>query len=138
MSVLCILHSILLLQMDLNDLRVYRDAMRIGEDLWNLIECWDRFSKDTLGKQLVRSVDSIAANISEGYGRYHYKENRNFCYYARGSLFETRTWLRKAGIRQLINSQQCTCLDKELVSLAKMLNKYINSLGPRELSSNDQ
>ncbi len=124
--------------MNLNDLRVYQDAMRIGEDLWNQMESWDRFSKDTLGRQLVRSVDSIAANISEGFGRYHYKENRNFCYYARGSLFEARTWLRKAEKRKLISTKQYKEMDSELVILAKRLNKYIYSLGPGKRSSNDQ
>ncbi len=102
------------------------------------MESWDRFSKDTLGRQLVRSVDSIAANISEGFGRYHYKENRNFCYYARGSLFEARTWLRKAEKRKLISTKQYKEMDSELVILAKRLNKYIYSLGPGKRSSNDQ
>jgi four helix bundle protein len=47
-------------------------------------------------EQLIKAIDSVAANLSEGFGRYFYKENRQFCYYSRGSLFETKTWLRKA------------------------------------------
>ena len=50
----------------------------------------------------MEAADSIAANISEGHGRYFFKENRNFCYYARGSLVETKTWLFKARTRNLI------------------------------------
>jgi len=38
-------------------------------------------------------VDSIAANLSEGFGRYHYKEKKNFSYYSIGSLYETKTWI---------------------------------------------
>jgi len=69
-----------------------------------MVHCykWDFFAKDTIGKQFVKLTDSIAANISEGFGRFFYKENRQFGYYARGSLFETTTWLTKAHNRKLI------------------------------------
>ncbi|WP_367119197.1 four helix bundle protein [uncultured Mucilaginibacter sp.] len=52
--------------------------------MWFIVLGWEYFSKDTLGKQLVRSADSIGANIAEGFGRYHFKENKNFCYFSRG------------------------------------------------------
>ncbi|WP_218919496.1 four helix bundle protein [Spirosoma aerolatum] len=64
--------------------------------MWQAVISWDFFAKDTVGKQLVRSVDSVAANISEGFGRYRYKGNIHFCYIARGSPLETRTWIDKA------------------------------------------
>ena len=70
--------------------------MTLGEQVWSAVMKWDFFARDTLGKQVVRSADSVAANISEGFGRYHYKENIHFCYIARGSLLETRTWLDKS------------------------------------------
>lgn len=81
--------------MRLDDLNVYKESMTIGEEVWDLVNQWDYFAKDTVGKQLVKSVDSISANISEGYGRFHYKENKQFCYYSRGSLTETSTWIKK-------------------------------------------
>lgn len=58
--------------------------MELGENIWKIVTNWKYFEKDTIGKQLVKAVDSVAANISEGYGRYHFKENINFCYYSRG------------------------------------------------------
>jgi four helix bundle protein len=79
--------------MDLSELRVYNRAMEVGEIVWDIVAKWDFFAKDTVGKQLVRAIDSVAANLSEGFGRYHYKENRNFCYYSRGSLYESKTWI---------------------------------------------
>ncbi len=39
--------------------------------------------------QISRSSRSVGNNIAEGYGRYHYQENIQFCRIARGSLFET-------------------------------------------------
>jgi four helix bundle protein len=55
----------------------------------------DYIAKGTVGKQLVRPSDTISANIAEGFGRFHYKENKNFCYFSRGSLIETKGWLNK-------------------------------------------
>lgn len=70
--------------MYLNDFRVYLKAMDLGEKVWKATESWSWFQKDTVGKQLVRAADSIAANLSEGLGRYHYREAKNFSYYSRG------------------------------------------------------
>jgi four helix bundle protein len=81
--------------MKLEELRVYQLSMKLAEDVWNIVIKWDYFSKDTIGKQLVKSCDSVAANLSEGFGRFFYKEERQFCYYSRGSLSETKTWLQK-------------------------------------------
>ncbi len=77
--------------MNLEELQVYKLSMDIAEKIWVIVDKWDYFNKDTVGKQLVRAIDSVAANLSEGYGRFHYKENKNFCYYSRGSLYETKT-----------------------------------------------
>jgi len=66
--------------MKLEELQVYQLAMKIGEHIWKIVDKWDYFTKDTVGKQLFRASDSIAANLSEGYGRFHYKENKQFCY----------------------------------------------------------
>ena len=57
--------------MRLEELQVYQLAMDIGEKTWAVINNWGQFSKNTIGYQLVRSADSIAANLSEGYGRFH-------------------------------------------------------------------
>jgi len=115
--------------MDLEDLRVYQKAMEVAESIWKIVLPWNHFEKDTLGKQIVRSSDSIAANISEGFGRYHHKDSKKFYYYSRGSLFETKTWLAKANKRNLLDDNQHEHLIKELTVLGKMLNKFIQSVG---------
>ena len=79
----------------LEALEVYQLAEAFGDEIWFVVHNWDYFAKDTVGKQMARSADSISANIAEGYGRYHYKENRNFCYFSRGSIIETKGWLKK-------------------------------------------
>ena len=115
--------------MKLNDLKIYNQAVEVGECIWEIVSKWDYFSRDTLGKQLVRSTDSIAANISEGFGRYHFKDNRNFLYYARGSLYETSTWILKAHKRKLIEETKYTELTNEFKDLGIKLNNYINTIG---------
>ena len=117
--------------MRLEELNVYQLAMNVGEKVWVIVSKWDYLAKDTVGKQLVKSVDSIAANISEGYGRYHYKENKQFCYYSRGSLYETKTWLKKAHDRRLIVDDDFQSLQNELETIAYKLNNYIKSIGTK-------
>ncbi|WP_366914315.1 four helix bundle protein [Mastigocoleus sp. MO_188.B34] len=39
-----------------------------------------------VGKQIVRSADSVCANIAEGRGRFNDQDNRRFVKIARGSL----------------------------------------------------
>lgn len=51
--------------MKLEELRIYQMAMELGEEVWKLADAWSYFIKDTIGKQLVRSADSVAANISK-------------------------------------------------------------------------
>ncbi len=115
--------------MKLEDLNVYKLANEISDDIWIIVERWNFFDKDTVGKQLVRAADSISANIAEGFGRYFYKENRQFCYYARGSMMETQTWISKAKNRGLINEQVATEMNSKLDILAQKLNAYIKSIG---------
>ena len=115
--------------MTLEELKVYQLAMEVGERVWAAVQGWDFFAKDTVGKQLVKAADSIAANLSEGYGRFHYNENRHFGYYSRGSLFETRTWLTKAANRSLIPKEAHESFQRDIDVIGRMLNAYINSIG---------
>lgn len=117
--------------MKLEELRIYQKSDLISDEIWELVDGWTHFQKDTIGKQLVKSADSISANIAEGYGRYFYKENRNFCYYSRGSLLETKNWLGKCERRKLISRDIFNQLDQKLEELHKSLNAYITTIGKK-------
>ena len=121
----------------INDLEIYREAMRIGEVIWDLVADWPFFAKDTVGRQVVRAADSIAANLSEGYGSYHFKENQKFCYYSRGSAQETQTWIEKSVRRNLIPDDAARDLYRDLDTFIKRLNAYIRSIGPVDSDTND-
>lgn len=118
--------------MKLDDLIVYQKAMNLAEKIWAIVISWETFSKHTLGKQWVNAADSIGQNIAEGYGRYHYKDSENFYYYARGSLYESLTILRKANSRNLISPEFYPELDSEHRDLLVRLNNFIASVGNRE------
>ncbi len=113
----------------LEDLEVYKVAMEIGEIVWNVVDQWEYFAKKTLGAQYVEAADSIAMNISEGYGRFHFKENKNFCYYSRGSAKETLTATNKAKERNLINEEAFNLLTQKLDLYFRLIYGYIGSIG---------
>lgn len=122
--------------MKLDDLKVYQLAMEIGDEIYFKVDEWESFQKWTTGKQLVEAADSIAANISEGYGRYFYKENRQFQYYSRGSQSETITWLTKAKNRRLITENEYNGYMQKLEELGKRHNNYIKSIGKTPIDQN--
>ncbi|MEO5602279.1 MAG: four helix bundle protein [Cyclobacteriaceae bacterium] len=103
--------------------------MEVGEVVWNIVMRWEYFEKSTVGKQLVSAVDSIAANLFEGLGRYHFKEVKNFAYYSRGSLFETKTWMTKAFNRKLVKEEEFIQVIGRIEEIGKMINGYIKSIG---------
>ena len=113
----------------LEDLEVYKLAMKYADEVWEVVLKWDNFAKFHLGGQWVEAADSIVLNISEGFGRYFYKENKQFCFYARGSLLESKTATTKAAKRKLISQAEFTRLMSLLETLHQKLNAYIKSLG---------
>ena len=121
----------------LEDLEVYKVAMEIGEIVWDIVGKWEYFEKKTLGSQFVNAADSIAFNISEGYGRFHYKENKNFCYYSRGSAKETLTAINKAMKRKLITEDEFKLLNEKLDRYFRLMHGYIKSIGKSGDDDND-
>ena len=111
------------------NLRVYQLAEELADRTWDMVIVWEAFAKDTVGKQVVRSADSIGANIAEGDGRGTYQENRRFVRIGRGSLNETRHWLRRAYKRGLLTDEQVGQLRPILDELSPKLNAYLNSIG---------
>jgi four helix bundle protein len=110
-------------------LQVYRLAEDLADKIWKVVVDWEYFPKSTLGKQLVRAADSIGANIAEGTGRGSYQDNRRFVRTARGSLNETRHWLRRAHNRHLLTGDTTARIRPLIDELAPKLNAYLHSIG---------
>lgn len=120
----------------LEDLEIYQLALEIGEYVWKLVDKWESFPKRTVGGQFVEAADSISANIAEGYGRYFYKDRKQFCYYSRGSLMETKAWVTKAINRKLISNEEFDIIIEKLKTLHFKLNTYIKKLKQNVQSPN--
>jgi four helix bundle protein len=104
------------------------EAYNISKDLsnftWDIVIKWDYFARDTVGKQFVRAIDSISANIAEGFGRFHKKDKIKFFQYSKGSVIESYDWTEKSKHRNLITEDEYN----ELLQTLQKLPKSINSL----------
>jgi four helix bundle protein len=110
-------------------LRVYRLSEVLADEIWGIVVEWDSLPRDTVGKQLIRAADGIGANIAEGCGRWSYQDNRRFVRIARGSLNETRHFLRRAFRRKLLTEEQIATIRALLEDLPRTLNAYLSSIG---------
>lgn len=114
---------------DFEKLRVYILSEKLADHVWDVVTGWNNFARDTLGKQLVKAADSVGANISEGAGRGRYLDNKRFVRIARGSLNETKHWLRRAYRRRLLSKKQIDSLLPIVDELGPTLNAYLRSIG---------
>jgi four helix bundle protein len=112
------------------NLKVYQLSENLADAIWDIVLKWHQLAKDTVGKQVIRSSDSIGANIAEGSGRGSVIDNRRFARVARGSLYETKHWLRRAFRRKLLTAKQIESLRALIDDLTRTLNGYIRSLTP--------
>ena len=101
----------------------------LADKVWAIVLGWNNLATDTVGKQLIRSVDSIGANISEGEGRGSHADNKRFVRIARGSLQETQHWLRRAYKRNLLSAEQIDELKPLIDQLGPSLNAYLSKIG---------
>ena len=106
------------------DLRVLQEAEAVADVVWEVVVTWESFQRETVGKQMVRAIDSVGANIAEGYGRFHYGEKLQFLYYARGSLYETKYWLNRGRSRKLFSEDIANDVAQKLSNIARQLNAY--------------
>ena len=110
------------------DLRVYQLSERLADNIWEIVNRWESLPIETVGKQMIRATDSVGANIAEGIGGGTNKDNKRFIRIARGSLYETQHWLRRAYHRKLLTTEQTESLKSIVDNLAPQLNSYLNSI----------
>jgi four helix bundle protein len=111
--------------LELSDLNTYKIAFSLSNYVWNVVIKWNYFAKETVGKQFVRAIDSISANIAEGFGRYGKKDKINFYRYSYGSIKESQDWIEKAKVRNLLTIDEYDYILKELNRLPIELHSLI-------------
>ena len=94
----------------------------------NIISKFSIEEKYALTSQLRRSPRSISDNIAEGYGRFHYQENIQFCRIARGSLHESLNQVITARDENYIEEDLLQQFRERFERTKAILNGYINYL----------
>jgi len=114
------------------DLRVWQQCRELRSKVSSLVRRFPRSEQYRLVDQLLRASRSVTANIAEGYGRYHYQENIQFCRQARGSLYELIDHFSVALDEGYIDKSAFNQFRKEILDSIKILNGYIKYLQNRK------
>jgi len=111
----------------LEDLELYKIALSFSNEAWKIFSIMNWHDQKIIGDQFITSVDSVAANIAEGYGRYHFLDRIKFYYNARGSLLESKHWLKLLKERKFVNEDSYGLLVDLIENTHIKLNVYIKS-----------
>ncbi|MFA4995991.1 MAG: four helix bundle protein [Patescibacteria group bacterium] len=111
--------------LQLNDIEAYKVAFGLSNYVWDIVVEWDYFAKKTVGDQFVRAIDSISANIAEGFGRYGKKDKICFYRYSFGSAKESLDWNEKSIKRKLLKIEEYDYILSELQKLPLLINHLI-------------
>jgi four helix bundle protein len=113
---------------ELKNLEVYQLSRKLSTMAWVIFCRMDFMDKKHIGDQFLRSVDSIGANIAEGYGRFHYLDKVRFYYNSRASHYEAFThWLELMFEREKISSNEFDTISQTALKLQIKLNNFITS-----------
>ena len=114
------------------ELEVWKVCRNLHLKVADLVKSFPKDEKFRLVDQLLRSSRSITANIAEGFSRFHYQENIQFCRQARGSLSETLDHLICSFDENYINESQIKELRMIYFQCLKLLNGYIMYLNRKK------
>ena len=109
----------------LNDIDCYKRSLKLSAYVWDIVLTWDWFAKRTVGVQFVTAVDSMSANIAEGFGRFTKLDKIHHFRISFGSLMESLDWNQKAKERKLLTKDQYAHILSELKQLPKEINQLI-------------
>ena len=112
---------------EVHELDVYKLSEDLSDLIWYAFDEWPQKVQRTVGYQIIRSSDSIAANLAEGYGRYTPADRKKFYLYSRGSFEETKAWLRKLIRRKIIKEDKIQIYTTIIDELGPKLNAFIRS-----------
>jgi len=117
--------------LQLNNVRAYKRAFTLSNYVWNIVVAWDSFARNTVGGQFIRAVDSISANVAEGFGRYTKKDKISFYRISFSSVKESLDWNEKAYKRKLLTPEQYGHILRELQELPKEIHHLIRFTNDR-------
>ena len=117
---------------DFRDLRIWKQCRNIRKKIWDLCKTFQGEEKYRLSDQMIRASRSSTACIAEGYGRYHYQENIQFCRQSRGSLYELIDHVNVAVECDYLGNNHDESIIEEIKTAIRILNGYIKYLKSRK------
>ena len=112
---------------DFKDLDVWQVAREFRNEMYKVARSLPDIEKFALATQIQRAAISVTANIAEGFGRFGYQENAQFCRQARGSVFELRDHLTTCADQEYLSAKEAARIDALAQRTAQLLNGYLRS-----------
>ena len=106
------------------DLEIFKLAEKLSDIIWEMVIKWEPFPKNTIGIQLVGAADGVGSNIAEGSGKGSFIYFRRYIKISRGSLYETKYWLRRSYARKLISNKEINNIKPILDELLPKINAF--------------
>jgi four helix bundle protein len=110
------------------DLEIFQLAEKLADAIWEMAVSWDSFAKSTVGIQIVDAADGVGSSIAEGSGKGSYRDFRRYVKISRGSLYETKYWLRRTVARKLISQKEIESIKPLMDELLPKINAFIKYL----------
>lgn len=110
------------------DLKIWQESRELRQEVSKIAKSFPAKEQYSLTSQIIRSSRSVAANIAEGYGRFHFRETMQYARQARGSLYETHEHLLCAFDEGYLDKQSLSELEDLINNCVRLLNGYINYL----------
>ena len=111
------------------ELPVYKICRSYRKEISSIVrKFFPKEEEYRLKSQVLDSSRSITANIAEGFGRFHYQENIQFCRHSRGSLDETLDHMITAYDEKYIVQEVLAQINQDYKQCLHQLNNYIKYL----------
>jgi four helix bundle protein len=117
------------------DLNVWKEATKLRRMIMNIIKKLPSYEQFELASQMRRASRSVTHNIAEGYGRFHYQENIQFCRTSRGSAYELIDQVITALDEEYITIEEHNETKEQINTTIKLLNGYISYLSKAKADS---
>jgi four helix bundle protein len=120
------------------DLEVWQVGREVRVRLYIVVTRLPDSERYNLSAQIRRAAVSLTANVAEGYGRFHFKENIQYCRIARGSAYELMDHLITCQDERYLVKEEVEALHRELLTFVRLLNGYIRSIGTSKRTDDSQ
>jgi four helix bundle protein len=107
--------------------KAYKLSEAVADDMWRMVNEWEPFAQNSMGKETIAAADNIGANISQAVGCQYVAGYQHGLRMARGAVFTTRHWLRRAYYRNLATDRQAARIRHNLEEILRYLESGLET-----------